>query len=288
MKYRYLSLPALFLVAGHASGQNLILNGDFETGLVGSHNYAVDYEGGSLSYGPPSYGADLPTNWTRGEGELRGWTVSDLDLLGGELDGNYAFRLDANNAGNPNGGPETLRQGALELLAGQEYVFRVDFFGSESLGALLVVGLAGSGDAEGELIELGTIEDTTDGEVQKVEVVFTPETGGTYELQISAGNSDNNHPIIDNVVLEPNVGDVEPIFTNISASGESVTLVWNSEIGAVYALDYSLDLVNWNEITDNVNSQGAVTTYEEIIANRSPDIQDAKVLFYRFRQLPDA
>jgi hypothetical protein len=40
-----------------------------------------------------------------------------------------------------------------------------------------------------------------------------------------------------------------------------ITIVWNSTPGAVYAVDYSFDLVEWNELDDSVPADDKVKSY---------------------------
>ena len=200
MKIKHLITAASFALAANAGAANIIINGDFESSLTGFHNYGLGSELGTLNYGPTSYGALLPDNWNRGPTETRIWTVTDQGR-GDLIPGLYSMRLDAANAGNPNGGPETLRQGGLNMTVVQ-YTFTSDLWGQSGTGATLLVELIGTGANLGNDITIGTFNDTTDGSIQLVSHEFTPSVAGEYEIRLSAPNGDGNHVFVDNISIE--------------------------------------------------------------------------------------
>lgn len=183
----------------HASAANILVNGNFETGLTGSHNYGVGSEIGNLNYGPPSYGSNLPTGWTRGPSETRIWSITDIGSPTTFASGDYAIRLDAASAGNPNGVQETLRQSGLNLTAGTIYTFSIDLWG-QSNGATLLAQLVGA-----STITIGgsIFTDNVAG-IRNISQTFTVPTDGIYELQLSSGDvNTSNHTFIDNVSIDP-------------------------------------------------------------------------------------
>ncbi|WP_227021327.1 PEP-CTERM sorting domain-containing protein [Oceaniferula marina] len=202
MKLKYIiSASAMALVANASAATSLIINGDFETGLSGFHNYSLGSELGDLNYGPPTYGASLPDNWTTGPGETRIWSVTDQGK-DDVISGSYAVRLDAASNGNPNGVPERLIQTGINLTVAQEYQFTTELYGQSNLGAELLVELIGTGANTGNDITVGTFVDTTDGTIQFVSSNFTATVGGEYQIQLSSANSpDGNHVFVDNIGL---------------------------------------------------------------------------------------
>jgi hypothetical protein len=60
-----------------------------------------------------------------------------------------------------------------------------------------------------------------------------------------------------------------------------ITLVWNSIPGAVYAVDYSFDLVEWNELDDSVPADDKVKSY----STPSNLLEGDTKIFFRVRRL---
>ena len=60
-----------------------------------------------------------------------------------------------------------------------------------------------------------------------------------------------------------------------------ITLVWNSIPGAVYAVDYSFDLVEWNELDDSVPADDKIKSY----STPSNLLEGDTKIFFRVRRL---
>ena len=60
-----------------------------------------------------------------------------------------------------------------------------------------------------------------------------------------------------------------------------ITLVWNSIPGAVYAVDYSFDLVEWNELDDSVPADDKIKSY----STPSDLLEGDTKIFFRVRRL---
>lgn len=69
-------------------------------------------------------------------------------------------------------------------------------------------------------------------------------------------------------------------ITRDEANG-NVTIEWTSRPGASYAVDVSLDLKNWSELSDNVESEGETTSFTDTLF--APQAQGS--LFYQVRKL---
>lgn len=207
LKKLIVSSASLALLAGSADAANIILNGDFEAGLGAAQDYNAGSEFGRTNY-VAGFGGPKPTNWALGPGETRGWSVTTggtgAATFPAQL-GSYMMRLDANNAGNPNGGPETLRQSGLALTAGLTYTLDLDLFGGSATGANVLVQLIGTGANAGNDITVGTFTDSNASgieEVRGVDFSSSVTSTGEYELRLSTTNTNNNHAFVDNVVID--------------------------------------------------------------------------------------
>jgi hypothetical protein len=193
-----LMLFGLGTFGAHAA--NLVVNGGLESGLTGSHNYNVSCELGSFHYGPTSYGNLLPDNWNRTG--TRGWTVTDdgaTDTFPAAL-GHYAFRLDANAAGDPSPGvPNKLYQTNITLDAGMTYTFSSDMWSEKANGSQLSVDLEGPTTA---ISVLSGYADAVPG-VETVTASFTPAESGDFTLYLYTPATDNNHTWVDNISIVP-------------------------------------------------------------------------------------
>ncbi|GAA5495996.1 hypothetical protein Rhal01_02177 [Rubritalea halochordaticola] len=204
MKYKYPILLLTFGPVSTASAANLILNGDFETGLTGFHNYNVSSELGTFKYGPPSYGSTLPDDWSKNG--ARNWVVTDNGAAASfdDPDSNYAVRLDGAVNGVNTGNGDIFFQTGINLVAGQDYRFEIDMWSeSGSQGADLGALLTGSGLDTITLLD--NYIDAVDG-VERVGVNFTASQTGSFTLELFNANqlsaSSSNHTWIDNVSLE--------------------------------------------------------------------------------------
>ncbi len=66
------------------------------------------------------------------------------------------------------------------------------------------------------------------------------------------------------------------IAVEVDRPGGRVSLTWTSRPGAVYRVQSSLDLISWDEVTDEAFSQGLTTTYDDLGADTAQPR-----LFYR-------
>ena len=67
---------------------------------------------------------------------------------------------------------------------------------------------------------------------------------------------------------------------DLNEAGTEVTLAWNSGPNRLYAVDASLDLQDWLEVDDGVESEGEVTTFTDDAVEAG-----TKALYYRVRDL---
>ena len=175
---------------------DLITNGSLEAGLSGFHNYNISSELGTHKYGPPTFGATMPTGWTRTGS--RNWMGTDNGATTAfpEANGDYVMRLDANGAG----GVDKFLRANISLEAGTTYDFQIDIWSElAGGGALLNADLTGpatvnilSGFADPASVGVHTIMES-----------FVAPVTGTYTLELynPQSPSSNNHTWIDNVSL---------------------------------------------------------------------------------------
>jgi hypothetical protein len=90
--------------------------------------------------------------------------------------------------------------------------------------------------------------------------------GGLAEIQFSG--------------LPPSGGAAFAI-TNLEQIEGGNSLTWNSRAGASYSLEYSLDLEEWIEITDDVPADSKTTVYEHYFSPDFEELVDETKLFYR-------
>ncbi|BDS06985.1 hypothetical protein NT6N_20250 [Oceaniferula spumae] len=203
MKLKNILFASGILVSiSQLNAANVLLNGDFEAGLTGSHNYNIPTEIGNLNYGPPNFGSTMPTGWTRsvvgaGAGG-RGWVVTDLgEPTTAFASGDYAYRLD----GATNNGVDSIIQSGIGLTSGQIVTLSFDAFLDGNAGTNEVLARL-TGPVTIDLLGAGTLL-TRDGSSEPVtSASFAITTSGTYTFEIYADQSTtSNHIIVDNLVL---------------------------------------------------------------------------------------
>ena len=75
-----------------------------------------------------------------------------------------------------------------------------------------------------------------------------------------------------------NVQESFEIFSVERNAGGTVTLSWSSVEGARYAIDSSIDLKTWEELDDDIDSEGDTTSF-------TTPASEAEKTFYRVKQL---
>ena len=75
------------------------------------------------------------------------------------------------------------------------------------------------------------------------------------------------------------LAELEITAISYNQEADQTTLTWNSRNNRVYSVDFSTDLQTWEEVTDDVGSQGETTTLKLPALNR-----DEKT-FFRVREV---
>jgi len=184
------------LIAGNVSSSNLIINGDFETGISGN-----GYAGAGYSNEVGTFLPEVPDNPTFAFTNNSDWTienptaVANSALVGftdlktpkpgwGIKMGNYTDSTATYDV------PITLENGT--------YVFSADHWGSQTDGSEFsakLISLSGGPD-----ITIGTFTDITPG-VQNSAGLFTVEMSGSYKLVLSSAKENTNNAWLDNISI---------------------------------------------------------------------------------------
>lgn len=107
----------------------------------------------------------------------------------------------------------------------------------------------------------------------------------TLEIVVSnGGEADNPTGLrLENVQAGGVQVDLSPfVITGVARDAAALTLTWNSRGGAIYAIDFSTDLQDWQELNDGVAGEGSSTSYIDADGARLA----MEELYYRVRQIP--
>jgi hypothetical protein len=110
--------------------------------------------------------------------------------------------------------------------------------------------------------DAGTEPDNFD--AQLVSFSATVDSNGTLQVFVDQTRPDHHAGISAIVVLA--AGQVLPLQINslrIDAENHSVSIEWDSRVNKVYAIEVSEDLMLWEELDDNVISEGDLTTFTD-------------------------
>ncbi len=184
------------LLVGSSASANLIINGDFETGLSGQGYAGAGYSNEVGKFLPevpdnPTFSFVNKTKWVienptaTANSALAGFTDLETPTQGwGVKMGNYSDSTVTYNA------PIVLEVGT--------YIFSADHWGSKTDGskfAAKLVSLSGNPD-----IEIGKFTDSTPG-VQNSAELFKVPFAGEYKLVLSAAEENINNAWLDNVSI---------------------------------------------------------------------------------------
>lgn len=184
------------LIVGTSAASNLIINGDFETGISGVGYAGAGYSNEAGQFLPenprdPKYTFTNKTDWVienpsaTASSALAGFTDLKTPVEGWGIKlGNYTDSTITYNV------PLSLDRGL--------YIFSADHWGSKSDGSKFVAKLVSvKGDS---VIEIGTFTDTTPG-IQNSAQIFTVEKAGDYKLVLSSAEENTNNAWLDNISL---------------------------------------------------------------------------------------
>ncbi len=190
------SILGSVLIIGSSASANLIINGDFETGISGMGYAGAGYSnevGKFLPENPrdPKYTFTNKSDWVienpsaTASSAQAGFTdlATPVEGWGIKL-GNYTDSTITYNI------PLSLDSGT--------YIFSADHWGSktdDSKFTAKLQSLDGSPD-----IEIGTFTDTTPG-IQNSAELFTVEKAGDYKLVLSSADENTNNAWLDNISI---------------------------------------------------------------------------------------
>ena len=193
-----LILGSAAIICSSASA-NLIINGDFETGITGTGYVGAGYTNEIGTFAPeitenPFTNDTSESNWVI-VGGYQSAAFVDLVSPGsgwGVKMGNYSSSTVTNTA-------------TLSLAAG-DYIFSVDHWGGNTgselpTGSQFTATLIGVNSTTGIDQVIGTFTDTTDGSVQVSSTTFTLPVAGEYQLQLAGPDEDANKAWLDNISL---------------------------------------------------------------------------------------
>ncbi len=190
------SIIGSVLIAGSSASANLIINGDFETGISGIGYAGAGYSnevGRFLPENPrdPKYAFTNKSDWfvenpsATASSALAGFTdlATPVEGWGVKL-GNYTDSTVTYNV-------------TLSLDSGA-YIFSADHWSSREDGSEFVATLQSLGNSPDIII--GTFIDMTPG-VQNSAELFTVEKAGDYKLVLSSANENTNNAWLDNISI---------------------------------------------------------------------------------------
>jgi hypothetical protein len=197
-KKRIVSILSSALIISSSASANLIINGDFETGISGVGYAGAGYSneiGKFLPENPrdPKYTFTNKSDWVienpsaTAISAQAGFTdiVTPVEGWGLKL-GNYTN--------------STVTYDVVLPLKSGTYIFSADHWGSKTDGSKFVAKLKNTG--KGPDIEIGTFIDKTPG-VQNSAEMFTVEKAGDYKLVLSSADENVNNAWLDNIVINP-------------------------------------------------------------------------------------
>ena len=142
--------------------------------------------------------------------------------------------------------------------------FRSDSFGSNSDSndtPFDNTGWALLGPAGAQTFDIGP----TDGLFQGATNVLLPITARYIAIDINSSHGDSTLVGLGEVQFFTGEGGFRFEITDISYQGGAgaPTITWNAVVGRLYAIDFSVDLVEWQEIDDGVLATGALMEFTD-------------------------
>lgn len=202
-------LGSALLAGGSLSAQNLIIQGDFENGIITGSGLASGTYRHELGTFFPERRVEAPfTNNSN-------WVISDTYNSARFIDLNTPTEGWAIRMGNYSGGDElSLFTYTVPLnLAQGDYFFSALHWGGVSdpvqnvdpsdppIGTSFTATLIGLDSTAGIDQVIGTFIDTTEGSAQTSGGIFTLNTAGTYQLQLSPGEGSDGRAWLDDISL---------------------------------------------------------------------------------------
>ena len=197
MKSKKLSLVlSSAAIIGSSVSANLIINGDFETGISG-----IGYAGAGYSNEIGTFLPEAPDNLLYTFTNDSDWVVANPTATANSaLAGFTDLATPTTGWGIKMGNytDSTITYGVALSLDSGDYIFSVDHWGGQTDGSKFVAKLDNLGT--GPDIVIGTFTDTTPG-IQNSSGLFTVSTPGDYQLVLSAADENTNNAWLDNVSI---------------------------------------------------------------------------------------
>ena len=197
MKSKKLSLIlSSAAIVGSSVSANLIINGDFETGISG-----VGYAGAGYSNEVGTFLPEAPNNPKYAFTNNSDWVVANPSATAASaLAGFTDLATPSQGWGIKMGNytDSTITYGTPLSLSKGTYIFSVDHWGGRTDGSKFVAKLDNLGT--GPDIEIGTFVDETPG-IQNSSELFTVSTPGNYKLVLSSADENTNNAWLDNISI---------------------------------------------------------------------------------------
>ncbi|MGK0309473.1 MAG: hypothetical protein ACJAT5_001038 [Lentimonas sp.] len=197
MKAKHISsILGSALIIGSSASANLIINGDFETGISG-----VGYAGAGYSNEVGRFLPEVPDNPQYAFVNKSDWVIENPSAtansaLAGFTD--IATPVEGWGIKLGNYTDSTITYDVTLSLDSSNYVFSAEHWGSKKDGSKFVAKLENLGT--GPDITIGTFTDTTPG-IQNSAELFTVQTPGDYKLVLSSAGENINNAWLDNISI---------------------------------------------------------------------------------------
>jgi len=183
-------------IIGSSASANLIINGDFETGISG-----IGYAGAGYSNEVGTYLPEAPTNPKYTFTNNSDWVIENPSATANSAKAGFTDLATPNSGwgikmGNYSDSTITYDK-TLELTPGS-YIFSADHWGTQSDGSSFTAKLVSVGS--GTDLEVGTFTDNTPG-VQNSSEIFNVTMPGQYKLVLSSATENTNNAWLDNVSI---------------------------------------------------------------------------------------
>ncbi len=186
------------LIIGSNASANLIINGDFETGISGTGYAGAGYSNEAGTFLPEDPGNPTYTFTNNSDWVIENPTATASSALAGFTDLKTPSRGWGVKMGNYK--DSTVTYDVPLTLSRGIYIFSADHWGGKSDGSEFVATLVSLGG--GADITIGTFTDTTAG-VQNSAGAFEVLSAGDYKLVLSSAGESINNAWLDNISIHP-------------------------------------------------------------------------------------
>lgn len=194
-KYIFSALSSALIISSSASA-NLIINGDFETGISGVGYAGAGYSNEAGRFLPENIRDPKYTFTNKSDWVIENPTATASSAMAGFTDIVTPVEGWAVKLGNYT--DSTVTYDVVISLGSGTYIFSADHWGSQADGSKFVAKLENTG--KGPDIEIGTFTDNTPG-IQNSAEMFTVEKAGNYKLVLSSAVENTNNAWLDNISI---------------------------------------------------------------------------------------